>query len=224
MMSPSASSGALTPLSAVQDLYNNGLHHLHEPTQLCFLKNIYGGLLFSFAGLFSLVVQAGSPNLEPGLQRLIQGITFPVGLIIVYFVGAELFTGYPMWLAMCALQKKGRPWLYVRVLVVSWIGNLVGAVGGGALFSYATGVLHEPPWRDGLIEEVRSDVVEARWEVIFVKAVGCGCLVRRILLGKDRLLIAYLEMKSSRVWVPFRGKRADGPKGDTRNATRHPKS
>ena len=166
------------PLAAVHDLYTNGLHHLYEPTQLALLKNIYGGLLFSFAGLFSLVATCGSPGLEPGLQRLLQGATFPLGLVVAYFIGAELFTGYPMWLAICALQRKGKPVQYLRVLLVSWVGNLGGAVGGAALFSYATGVLHETPWRDGLVQQVRSDIVEARWEIILLKAIGCGCLVR----------------------------------------------
>ena len=110
-MSPNkANAGALSPLDAAEQLYQTGLHHLYEPTQLTFLKNIYGGLLFGFAGLFSLIAAAGIPSLEqsnPGLPKLIQGATFPVGLVIIYFVGAELFTGYPMWLAMTALRKKG---------------------------------------------------------------------------------------------------------------------
>ena len=111
-MSPTkADSGALNPLDAAEQLYETGLHHLYEPTQLTFLKNIYGGLLFGFAGLFSITAAAGVPGLEesnPGLPKLVQGATFPLGLVIVYFVGAELFTGYPMWLAMTALRRKGK--------------------------------------------------------------------------------------------------------------------
>ena len=106
-----ANAGALSPLNAAEQLYQTGLHHLYESSQLTFLKNVYVGLLFGFAGLVSLIAAAGVPSLEesnPGLPKLLQGATFPVGLVIVYFVGAELFTGYPMWLAMTALRKKGK--------------------------------------------------------------------------------------------------------------------
>ena len=181
-MSPNkANAGALSPLDAAEQLYQTGLHHLYEPTQLTFLKNIYGGLLFGFAGLFSLIAAAGVPSLEesnPGLPKLIQGATFPAGLVIIYFVGAELFTGYPMWLAITALRKKGDTLQYVKSLVVSWLGNLVGTLFSAFFFSYLTTSLHEEPFRSGPIEQVTGDIVEAPWHVIFLKAIGCGFLVR----------------------------------------------
>lgn len=123
-MPDDSSSGALSPLDATHSLHRVGLHHLFEPAQLTFLKNLYGGILFSLGGHFSLIAAAGSPGLaesNPGLVRLLQGATFPVGLVIVYGVGAELFTGYPMWLAMAALDRKGSPVLYVRALIFSWV-------------------------------------------------------------------------------------------------------
>lgn len=92
-----ASSGALNPPDATDKLYESGLHHLFEATPLVFLKNVYGGLLFGFAGLFSLIAAAGCPGLEesnPGIARLLQGITFPAGLVITYFIGAELYVSH----------------------------------------------------------------------------------------------------------------------------------
>ena len=38
--------------------------------------------------------------------------------------------------------------------------------------------LREEPYREGLMAQVRSDLVEAAWHVIFLKAVACGFLVR----------------------------------------------
>lgn len=71
-----ASSGALSPRDATEDLYHSGLHHLFEPTQLVFIKNVQGGLLVSFAGLLAFIVSTGCPGLKednPGLTRLLQG-------------------------------------------------------------------------------------------------------------------------------------------------------
>ena len=179
-MPDKASAGALNPLDATDEIYGTGLHHLYEPTQLTFLKNVYGGLLFSFAGLFALISAAGSPALEqsnPGLVRLLQGATFPVGPVIIYFIGAELYTGYPMWLAMTALQRKGRPLQYIKSLVISWVGNLVGALFSSTVFSYLTRTLHEEPYRSGLINQVTRDIVDSPWHVIFLRAIACGFLV-----------------------------------------------
>ena len=94
------SSGALPPAKAAQDTLKTGIHHLTEDLQLAFLKNIYVALLLSAGGLLSLILETGCPSLtksNPGLGNFLQGITFPIGLVLVYFVGAELYTGYPMW-------------------------------------------------------------------------------------------------------------------------------
>ena len=83
-MSDDASADGSSPLDATYDLYETGLHQFYDATQLTFHKNIYGGLLFSFVGNFSLIVAGGCPGFEtsnPGLVSLIQGATFPVGLI-----------------------------------------------------------------------------------------------------------------------------------------------
>lgn len=95
-----SSSGALSPQKAAEDTLEIGKHHLSEALQLTFLKSIYGGLLLSAGGVLSLILVTGTPTLtesNPGIARVLQGITFPVGLVLVYFTGAELMTGYPMW-------------------------------------------------------------------------------------------------------------------------------
>ena len=89
---PSAS-GAFSPLEATQETLQTGIHHLSEATELTFIKNVYGGLLLSAGGLLSLILGAGfegAAEANPGLQRLLQGAAFPVGLVLVYSVGAEL--------------------------------------------------------------------------------------------------------------------------------------
>lgn len=180
MATSKAVSGALTPLDAAEFLYQNGLHHLSEPAQLTFLKNIYGALLLSLAGHISLIAANGLPGLaqnNPSIPKIVQGALFPIGLVITYFIGAELYTGFPMWLAMTALRRKGRVVDYVKCLVVSWVGNVLGALFAAYFFSYLTLSLHEEPYRSGLTAQVTSDVVEAAWHVIFLKAIACGFMV-----------------------------------------------
>jgi len=94
------STGAVSPRKAAEKTLETGVHHLEEDLQLTFLKNIYGALLMSAGGLLSLTLVTGTPQLSesnPGLPRILQGLTFPIGLVLIYLVGAELYTGYPMW-------------------------------------------------------------------------------------------------------------------------------
>lgn len=87
------STGALSPPSAAIETFKTGLKHLSEPLTATFLKSVAGGLLLASAGQFALTLACGSPGLKesnPALPRMLQGLAFPVGLVLVYFLGAEL--------------------------------------------------------------------------------------------------------------------------------------
>lgn len=72
----------------------------------------------------------------PGISQLIVGAVFPVGLMLVVFTGAELFTGDAMFAPMSILQGH----IGVRKLVYLWgivyVGNLIGSVFMAFLVSY----------------------------------------------------------------------------------------
>lgn len=170
-------SGSLTPKEATEESFKVGLEHLQESFLLTFIKSIYGGLLLSAGGLLSLSIAGGAPDISPGMERLLQGLTFPVGLVIIYFVGAELYTGYPMWFTLVALERKGKPFLYISTAAASWVGDLVGALIFAYLFTYLTQSLSEEPFRSGVIDLITTDIVDKPWHVIFLKAIPCGFLV-----------------------------------------------
>jgi len=172
-----AKSGALSPSEATRETYETGLHHLREALFLTFFKSLYGGLLLSAGGILSLRIAGGSPDLSPGMGHLLQGITFPIGLVIIYFVGAELYTGYPMWFAITALERRGSLWLYVSRIAASWIGNLCGALIFAYFFTFITQTVAEEPYKSAVIEMVTEDIVDSDWHIIFLKAIPCGFLV-----------------------------------------------
>lgn len=87
------SSGALPPKAAALETLDTGIHHLTESLHLCFLKNIFGGILMASGGLLSFTAAMGMPRVtegNPGLKMLVQGVTFPVGFVMVYLVESEL--------------------------------------------------------------------------------------------------------------------------------------
>ena len=87
-----------------------------------------------------------------------------------------------MLLTLTALQRDGRPVQYLKAFLLSWIGNLIGALFGSVMFSYLTQALAEEPFKSGLINHVNTDIVSSQWHVIFLKAIACGQLVTLAML------------------------------------------
>lgn len=64
---------------------------------------------------------------DVGLARTLAGAIFPVGLMMIVFVGGELFTGNCM-MIMATIDKRIKVSQLVRNLVVVWLSNLVGSL------------------------------------------------------------------------------------------------
>ena len=64
---------------------------------------------------------------DVGLARVVAGVIFPVGLMLVVFTGSELFTGNCL-MIIPTLEKKIKVASMLRNLVVVYISNFVGAM------------------------------------------------------------------------------------------------
>lgn len=93
---------------------------------------VLAGAFIAFGALFMTVVLTGSGELPWGLSRLLAGLVFSLGLILVIVGGAELFTGDSLMIVACASRR-----ISVVALLRAWslvyAGNVVGAVGTAAL-------------------------------------------------------------------------------------------
>ncbi|WP_370136628.1 formate/nitrite transporter family protein [Bradyrhizobium sp. USDA 313] len=104
--------------------------------------SVLAGAFIAFGSIFSIVVTAGAEGVVPyGITRLLGGIVFSLGLILVIVGGAELFTGNNLMVMACA---SGR--VTVGELLRAWslvyVGNFLGAVGLAALIFLAAGYNH----------------------------------------------------------------------------------
>lgn len=91
---------------------------------------ILAGAFIALGAMFATTVLAGV--LPFGLSRLLAGIAFCLGLILVILGGAELFTGNTLMIMAWAagkvqLREMLRAWLIV------YIGNFIGAIGTAML-------------------------------------------------------------------------------------------
>ncbi|MEN9596282.1 MAG: hypothetical protein RL236_716 [Pseudomonadota bacterium] len=92
-----------------------------------FVLALLAGAFIAFASVFYTVVVHNS-TMSPGITRLVGGLSFCLGLILVVIAGAELFTGNNL-LIMAYVDKK----ITLKQMVANWgavfIGNLIGSLG-----------------------------------------------------------------------------------------------
>ena len=88
---------------------------------------ILAGAFIAFGSIFMTTVLTGAGELPWGLARLLGGIVFSLGLILVIAGGAELFTGDSLMVVAFASHRIGTAAL-LRAWALVYLGNIVGAV------------------------------------------------------------------------------------------------
>lgn len=86
---------------------------------------ILAGMFIGVGGAASNTAAHSIANV--GLARVLSGCIFPVGLLMIVLVGAELFTGNCL-MIMATMDKRIRVQLLLRNLIVVFFSNLVGAL------------------------------------------------------------------------------------------------
>lgn len=91
------------------------------------LLGMLAGAFIGFGALFSTLV-ASDTSLGFALQRLLMGLTFSLGLVLVVVAGAELFTGNNLLVLAWADRKISTSEL-LRNWVIVYVANAIGAMG-----------------------------------------------------------------------------------------------
>lgn len=86
---------------------------------------ILAGMFIGVGGAASNTAAHSIANV--GLARVLSGCIFPVGLLMIVLVGAELFTGNCL-MIMATMDKRIRVRLLLRNLIIVFFSNLVGAL------------------------------------------------------------------------------------------------
>jgi len=89
------------------------------------LLGILAGMFIACGASASSVAMHAISNV--GLARLTAGVIFPVGLMMIVFVGGELFTGDCLMIMGC-IHGEFSAEKMLRVLTVVYLGNFLGAV------------------------------------------------------------------------------------------------
>lgn len=119
---------ALPPPKTIEKAIQVGVSKIDLDFVTMLMLSVLAGAFISLGAVFSTTVTAGAHgNIYYGAIRLLSGITFSLGLILVICAGAELFTGNNL-IVMATMSGE----VTVRQLLRSWVivytGNFIGAL------------------------------------------------------------------------------------------------
>jgi formate transporter len=100
-----------------------------------FVLAVLAGAFISLGAIFATTVSAGAGDLPFGVVRLMAGLAFSLGLILIIVGGAELFTGNTL-IVMAWASRKVSSASLLRNWAVVYVGNFVGALAtAGVMFA-----------------------------------------------------------------------------------------
>ncbi|MBD3177670.1 MAG: formate transporter FocA [Armatimonadia bacterium] len=101
-----------------------------------FLLAVLAGAFIAMGAVFYVTVTTGAADLPFGLGKLLGGLVFCLGLILVVIAGAELFTGNNL-LVMAWVGGRVSTGLLFKNWIIVYAGNFVGSV-ATALIMFST--------------------------------------------------------------------------------------
>lgn len=139
------------------------------------LRFFIGSMLAgAYVGIGIIFIFSIATPLPAEVQTLVLGATFAIALTLVVLAGAELFTGYTMYMTIGMHKKTVNLRQLLSTWLISWLGNFVGALILVGVYLLAKGYLLS---HMELITQVALKKVNATPLQLIAKGVLCNWLV-----------------------------------------------
>ncbi len=165
----------LSPKEVAESWIDIGKIKIGYSLKNVFLLALLGGLFIGLGGHGYLVVTQTLSNIDAGFAKFMGAAVFPVGIIMVVFAGAELFTGNTLisasWLNGDVKFKQ-----FMVNLSVVFLGNLVGSL----LLVF---ILYAGNTYSGALADKAIAVSEAKASLSFIEAFMRGILCNVLVAG-----------------------------------------
>lgn len=109
-----------------------GVQKAGSSTTKTFALAVLAGSFIALGSIFATTTAAGSSALPFGVAKLLTGLVFCLGLILVVVAGAELFTGNNL-IVMAWASGKVSTRNLLRNWGIVYVGNFIGSVGTAVL-------------------------------------------------------------------------------------------
>ncbi len=160
----------LLPAEMAEKAESVGMNKATMSFTKTFVLAILAGAFIALGAVFMTTVTAGS-TWPYGITKLIGGISFSLGLILVIVGGAELFTGNNL-IIMAWASKKINTIQLLRNWVIVYFGNLAGAISMVFLMFFAGQYF----FQDGIIGKNILAIANAKCNLGFSQAIALGIL------------------------------------------------
>lgn len=147
------------------------------PVRQMFVLSVLAGAFIALGAMFSTTATTGLSSILPyGLTRVVAGLTFSLGLVLVVVAGAELFTGNNL-VVMAWASGRVKTYELLGGWALVYIGNFLGAVATAWLVFQSR--LHESARGDvgDLVVAIAKQKCELEFWVAFIRGVLCNGLV-----------------------------------------------
>lgn len=161
---------ALLPSDVAEKVEEVGMAKAKMDFTKTFMLALLAGSFIGFGAIFATTVTADS-NLSFGLTKLIGGLAFSLGLILVIVAGAELFTGNNL-ISMAWASGKIKTSAVIRNWVIVYLGNMVGALFLACLMMFA----EQYRFSNGAVGLNALNIAEAKCNLGFFQAISLGIL------------------------------------------------
>ena len=168
---PAGGLDALPPAEVGRKAETVGVAKAHMGAVDVFVLAVLAGAFIALGAVFATTVSADGGELPYGVVRLLAGLTFSLGLILVVCAGAELFTGNNLVVMAWASRRVSTTRLLGNWTLV-WVGNLVGAV-GTAVIVYVSG---QYTFGGGAVGETALSIASAKTSLDVLDAVALGVM------------------------------------------------
>ena len=124
----------LTPSEIAELTVNTGIKKANLSVMNQFILGILAGAFIAFGAQAANMASHTITNVSIG--KLIGGLIFPVGLMLVLMAGAELFTGNCL-MIMALAERKINLIQLLRSWIIVYLGNLAGGIIVACLISWS---------------------------------------------------------------------------------------
>ncbi|MGI9543608.1 MAG: formate transporter FocA [Cyclobacteriaceae bacterium] len=133
---------------------------------------VLAGAFIALGAVFATSVTAGLKGAIPyGLIKLLGGLVFCLGLILVIVGGAELFTGNAL-IVMAWAGKRIKTVQLLRNWVIVYIGNFIGALGTVLIVFFAG----QYKFGQGAVGQNALEIASVKCKLGFAEGVALGIL------------------------------------------------
>lgn len=159
----------LSPSEIAESTINAGIRKANMTATTQFILGIPAGAFIAFGA--EAANMATHTITDTATAKLIGGLIFPAGLMLVIMAGAELFTGNNLMVVALAERK-----ITLTQLLRSWLVVYAGNLAGGVIVAYLVAWSGQWDYTGGMLGGITVKAAAGKISLSFVKGVALGIL------------------------------------------------